>query len=492
MDLTTAILIAVIAFGIVCISIRILLKRFAAAASNQFHHTHTTPISRLGGVSLAFAFLGIALISFFYFPAGAERHRQELTIFGTALLMFLLGLVDDLKPLGAKKKLAGQIIIASLAYFGGIEITQFKNPFNGMTINLGWIGLPITVLWLVAITNVINLIDGIDGLAGGIGFFLMALLIYATSKVGGLPLVSAVGLCGALLGFLLYNFPPAKIYLGDSGAYFLGFVIGLLSIVSSHKGTITAALVAPAFALALPIIDVCLAILRRGLKGLPMFRPDKKHIHHRLQEMGLSRTRTVLVLYGFSLVFLSAAFAVFMLKEQWLPLVFGVVCFVTLIAARKFDFSREWFSVGKVLGNSLEMRKKTQYTLVFCRWIEMEAERCESIQSLWNDLNFIVHRVGFSKIELFLNDRVHRWVSPSLTGNGQGLQEIDHNLPHVPKMTLKFFADRERMPEKEFELMSELIAESWIVAVKKWEALHRLPVQIPAEQENVSAERQPA
>jgi UDP-GlcNAc:undecaprenyl-phosphate GlcNAc-1-phosphate transferase len=147
-------------------------------------------------------------------------------------------------------------------------------PFSATIIDLGNWGILITVLWLVGMTNLINLIDGADGLAGGICLMLMVLLAYVGHESGSFELLVS-GMAGALLAFLWFNFPPARIYLGDGGAYFLGFQIGLLAILSSHKGTVLAALVAPLFVLALPIIDTALAILRRGLRGLPIFRPDR-------------------------------------------------------------------------------------------------------------------------------------------------------------------------------------------------------------------------
>ena len=143
----------------------------------------------------------------------------------------------------------------------------------------------LTVLWLVGMTNLINLIDGVDGLAGGICLMLMGLLAYVGHDSGSYECLVS-GMAGALLGFLWFNFPPARVYLGDSGAYFLGFQIGLFSIISSHKGTIFAALVAPLFVLALPILDTTLAILRRGLRGLPIFRADRRHIHHHCSKWG--------------------------------------------------------------------------------------------------------------------------------------------------------------------------------------------------------------
>src|SRR5258707_2855404 len=150
-------------------------------------------------------------------------------------------------------------------------------------------------------------------------------------------------MAGALLGFLCFNFPPARVYMGDGGAYLLGFQIGLFSIASSHKGTIAAALIAPLFVLALPLLDMVLAILRRGLVGLPLFRPDRRHIHHRLPEMGLSRTRVVLSLYAVTLIFLAMGFAAFWSGGQLVPLLLGMAVLILFLCAGRLSFSRRWF-----------------------------------------------------------------------------------------------------------------------------------------------------
>jgi len=153
------------------------------------------------------------------------------------------------------------------------------------------------VVWLVGITNLVNLMDGVDGLAAGISFMLMILLVYVGHQNGTFALLAA-GMSGALLGFLKFNFPPARIYLGDGGAYFIGFQVAMFSLAGSQKGAILAALIAPLFVLAFPIADTAITVLRRGLRGLPVFRPDRGHIHHRLLDLGLSHVQTVLLIYG--------------------------------------------------------------------------------------------------------------------------------------------------------------------------------------------------
>ena len=241
---------ALLAFVTTQVLIPILRRRTAqacgATAARTFHHTHKTPVSRFGGLALAAAFVVVSVVGFIWFPADPVQTRTHIVIVVTSLAMFLLGFWDDVRPLGARKKLIGQVLIAVAVCFGGVQIETFQNPITYKIYQLGAWGWLITVLWLVALTNMINLIDGIDGLAGGIALMMMALLTYV--GLGGelqLPILVAVGMCGALLGFLRYNFPPAKIYMGDGGAYFLGFLIGILTLVHSQKGTIIAALIAP-------------------------------------------------------------------------------------------------------------------------------------------------------------------------------------------------------------------------------------------------------
>jgi UDP-GlcNAc:undecaprenyl-phosphate GlcNAc-1-phosphate transferase len=485
MDIFTAALFVGIGFLISWLTIPLIIKNSVAPAQSlknrKFHHTHKNPVPRFGGLALAIAFVAVAILIFYFFP-NSDKARTRLTILFTSLAMFALGFVDDIRSLGAKRKLFGQILIAATAFYCGIQVTSFKNPLTQVVYNLGIFALPVTVLWLVAMTNLINLIDGIDGLAGGVALMLMLLLMYVGfGSELVFPILCAAGICGALLGFLYYNFPPAKIYLGDGGAYFLGFLIGLLSINNSHKGTIAAAMIAPIFALALPIIDVSLAIMRRGLRGLPIFRPDRKHIHHRLQEFGHSRRRTVLLLYGVSLLFLAVAFGVCLLAKNWLPLLFGGLFLGLLALAKSFRFSWDWFSVGKVVGNSLEMRKEVQYVLHLGRWLELEAERCESISSLWKDYKFMLRKLHFSKVELHLDGAVYLWRTSESAGANEKLFRVRHELHGEHGMVLQFWSRSEMCSEEQFELMSELMAEAWMKATARWQTLHEQPLQIEVE-----------
>lgn len=457
--------------------------RFSVREEEWHHpHLHQPPVPRLGGVGLVGAFVGV-IVLFLCDVSHQPGEAAELSkIAGLSLAMFALGLWDDFRPLGAKWKFFGQLAIASAACFFGIGIQRVGLPFAGQTVELGfWGAWLVTLFWLVGMTNLINLIDGVDGLAGGIGLMLM-LLLAGGGGPGGVQFV-AVGMTGALLGFLCFNFPPAKIYMGDSGAYFLGFLIGCLTISNSHKGTVFAALTAPLFVLALPILDTSLAILRRGLRGLPLFRPDRRHIHHRLLEMGLSRRQLVLGLYAFTAVFLGLGLAVFWSHDQYLPILAGCAVLIILLAAGKLSFSREWFAVGRVLGGSLEMRAEIQYALHQTRWLAMEGARCKNIDSLWEDLVFVARKLGYVKVRLELDNAEKIWQSPDVAGADYSTSI--HPLPCGPNNVMELGAPcsapgGNKLSEADgtkFRILGDLVAEGWAKAAQVWEKTHRLPVR---------------
>jgi UDP-GlcNAc:undecaprenyl-phosphate GlcNAc-1-phosphate transferase len=441
---------------------------FSFSRGAQFHHApESKGIPRLGGLCLVAAFLASMGLGLWLHDFRPFASRDFWIIVGSSLAIFLVGIVDDLQPLGAKKKLAAQILIASSVYFFGLQINTFKNPFTQEGIELGSLALPITVLWLVAITNLINLIDGMDGLAGGIGVFLMALLAWVgMATENGFYSLVCVGTLGGLLGFLRYNFPPAKVYLGDGGAYFLGFLIGLLSIQTSNKGTVVAGLAAPAIALALPIIDTTLAILRRGFKGLPLFRPDLDHIHHRLMRRGFSRTRAVLVLYAFSVVALSFAIGVFLFSGQHMPIFAGMAA-MALIGLLSYWGLIPKLRSGFALAQSYwRLRSHSRYALSLSQWLQLEAERCRSVDCLWKEYEFVTRKLQFCEVHLRLRGEQRTW---RVTQGTESTFRRSHHFPGEREMSLEFFSRPDAMTLHQFEHVTELAAEAWLQAVARWE-----------------------
>jgi UDP-GlcNAc:undecaprenyl-phosphate GlcNAc-1-phosphate transferase len=195
-----------------------------------------------------------------------------------------------------------QLAIAGGLYWIGYRVDSIATPF-GQEIQLGWLALPFTVFWICGVINAVNLIDGLDGLAGGVAFSaLVTVFVVSTLHGDNLLALFAATLGGAVLGFLIYNFNPASIFMGDTGSMFLGLVLATMSIEANEKPSHAVALVVPIIALGLPIVDTLLAMARRAARGVPMFSADRGHIHHRLLDRGLSHRATVLVLYGVSVL----------------------------------------------------------------------------------------------------------------------------------------------------------------------------------------------
>jgi UDP-GlcNAc:undecaprenyl-phosphate GlcNAc-1-phosphate transferase len=460
---------------------KVTLRRVREARMD--HTEDGRAISRLGGVALAAAFVMIALEAAYWFPAGELKTRARVVIFCGSIAMFLLGFWDDLKPLGARKKLCGQILIAVAVGFSGLRIERFQIPWgHGAIYNMGLSSWVVTVVWLVAMTNIINLIDGIDGLAGGIGMMMMGLLVYLGFR-GELyfPILCAAGMFGALLGFLRYNFPPAKIYMGDGGAYFLGFLIGVLTLVNSQKGTVVAALIAPLFALALPILDVLLAIVRRGTKGLPIFRPDRRHIHHKLLASGFSRRRTLLTLYAVSSVCLLMAFSVFWSQGRLVPILFGCMFLLFLVAARSLGLVRDWLSPDGTLSNVMLVRKETRYALSLASWLELEAERCATPAELWSGFVFLAGKLGFARVQFVLEQGEPLvWARAEKPGAGDlQVRTLPVSLGNIK--AVEFAVEKSTMPLNIFEHLSDLACEAWVKAALRWEEVRRQPIQVDSQ-----------
>ena len=443
-------------------------KNHETVRAGEFHHEPTgEAVPRFGGVALAGTFVVAGLIYGAMFGWGALVRRESVTVLVASLAMFGVGLFDDIKPLGARKKLLLQIIIALGAYAAGIQVNTLKNPVSGLIVDLHSFGLILTVIWLVAMTNLVNLVDGIDGLAGGVSLMLMCLLAYVSPDGAPLLFVVATAMAGGLLAFLRFNFPPARIYMGDGGAYFLGFLIGAMTIANSHKGTVLAALIAPVIALGLPIIDTALAIIRRGLKGLPLFRADRKHIHHRLMQRGLSRTKTVLLLYAISVVFLLMAFAMFWSEQRYVPIIFGMVFLVFLFSLQGRAMGLDWLTVGRSIGNSREVRKQTQYVMALSCWLEMEAERQGTLAALWEDFIFVARKTGFTRAKVVFSDSHRAWTSEAHVPRAD-LREYVFEFNPGGRMLVLLQCSNDKFDHVILAHLSELTAEAWLKAVLRW------------------------
>lgn len=265
-------------------------------------HVHTMPVPRLGGVAIYVSFMSVAILGMVVpglLGRATPLHTKGMAgLLGPALIIFLLGLYDDVYSLKAPWKMAVETVAAVGLYAGGYGIHNLGLVHGGQT--LGWeYCLPLTVLWVLLITNAFNLIDGLDGLAAGSAVF-SAMVVFVMSLIvpNGFVAFLSIALAGATLGFLRFNFHPATIFLGDSGSLFIGFMLAALALAGSEKAPTIVAIAIPIVSLGFPILDVVLAVARRFVARKPLFDGDKSHIHHKLVGRGLSQRDAVLTLYA--------------------------------------------------------------------------------------------------------------------------------------------------------------------------------------------------
>ncbi len=295
---------------------------------------HVKIMPRLGGLAIFLSFIiGILIIH----PEG-EYH---LPIVIGSIIIILTGILDDVKEISPKLKLAGQIAAAAVVViYGGLKVEFINLPFGGI-IDFGYLSIPLTMIWIIGITNAINLIDGLDGLAGGVSS--IALLTIAGMSVvmnNGYVTIMALIVAASTIGFLFYNFHPAKIFMGDTGALFLGYIIGVLSLLG-YKNVTFISLIIPIIILGVPISDTFFAIIRRLVNRQPLSAPDKSHLHHCLLRSGFSHRQTVLLIYAMAAVFGLSAF-IFSQSTVWGSMIVILALLITIeIIVEKIGLVRE-------------------------------------------------------------------------------------------------------------------------------------------------------
>jgi UDP-GlcNAc:undecaprenyl-phosphate GlcNAc-1-phosphate transferase len=320
-----------------------LVRRFAlrigAVSTPGGRHVHRREVPRLGGIAMAFAWAVPVVWLAFRDPLAASaiaQHRLQLfaVVFGAAVVC-AVGAVDDARGVRPLYKLIAQVLLACFAFGCGFQIQAVQLPLFG-SFSMGVFALPVTVLWIVGVTNAVNLIDGLDGLAAGVAFF-AAFTSFVIASLSGSVFVALMmaALMGALVGFLFFNFNPARIFMGDSGSYFLGFVLATTALGGGlqQKASTAVSLLVPVLALGVPIFDTLFSMFRRLLERRPVFSADRGHVHHRLLDLGLTHKRAVVFLYGVSILLAAGAIAV-SLGRSWhvgLALLSVTVVFVGLV-----------------------------------------------------------------------------------------------------------------------------------------------------------------
>lgn len=333
------------------------VRRGLGLRGNTARGVHSRPTPRLGGLAIVAAFhLPLAGLVLLWPPARAafqEHLSVSLGLLLGGLAIAALGVYDDVRGARASRKLLVQVAVAVAMYAAGFRIDDVTNPFGG-TIDLGWLGLPFTVLWITGVVNAMNLVDGLDGLAGGVAFFaVLTTLVVALVQGDLLMVLCSASMAGAVLGFLRYNFNPASVFMGDTGSMFLGFVLAVTAIHAHEKASAAVAIAVPILALGVPIADTVLAMGRRAVRGAPIFSADRGHIHHRLLDRGLTHRQAVLVLYASASALAAGALALTFVNSRDAALVLGTFAALGFVGLRTLGF----FDLART-GEVLALRRR--------------------------------------------------------------------------------------------------------------------------------------
>lgn len=377
---------------------------------------HSKPIPRIGGL-VVFISTNLLMILVLQLDNRIGQIFRSMQIQIISLLVcssfiFAVGLIDDLHPMRAKSKLLAQLIAAIALTLVGIRIETI-NVANLFTINFGIFSYFITIFWILAITNAVNLIDGLDGLATGIcAIACITIGIFAFSGGQILMAVLMLAVLGSLTGFLFFNFNPAKIFLGDCGSMYLGFILATCSIICSLKSNTMVALALPVLALGLPIFDTTFSILRRYLGRWGIMSPDRGHLHHRLLDMGLHHRNVVIIMYAITA--LASGFGLFMIitHDGGTVAVFFSVIFLLTIVFRAFGAIRLREVIAKIKYKNL-ISKKTGRDIKVFENTSLELGRNNSFRKWWKTVSQAAEKADLLELELKISNenlRCHKFV----------------------------------------------------------------------------------
>lgn len=393
---------------------------------------HTRPVPRIGGVAVVIAFFAplVALAIYTNRISGFIYEDGRLVgalLVGTAGIV-ALGIYDDIRGADAKLKLAVQTAVAVVMWVAGFRIELLANPF-GDVIQINLLSLPLTVFWIVGVINALNLIDGLDGLATGVALMAVIVLFgvsYIDNAVLLCVLLAALG--GSLAGFLIFNFNPARIFLGDSGSMFLGFVLASISIWTQRKGATAAALLIPVLALGLPILDTALSVLRRVWRGTSPFKADREHLHHKLLALGLSHRGAVLTLYTVSGAFALGALALLDNDTTRRAISLSTVGVIVFILVRRVGLIGVPSVLKPAVQVSTDLRDRVRG---HCRAIR----GARSLEEVWAELSRLAPALACEEIKLawvqngtLERETVFRWKSAASQPKDRDISPEDWRL----------------------------------------------------------------
>ncbi len=408
---------------------------------------HERPVPRIGGVAIFVAAMTVIVAVLYIDNVIGEAFRarwlQMTTLLCTATFIFLIGLADDLRGLPARVKFSAELFAAIALCFVGIRIETIGLT-SDLSIPLGYAGCVLTVLWIVGVTNAVNLSDGLDGLAAGISTIacgvIAVLAIYGGNTIMA---ILALALVGSLTGFLVFNFNPAKIFMGDCGSLFLGYTIAASSVMCMTKSSAVVGLALPALALGIPIFDTLFSMLRRFLERRSLFAPDRSHFHHRLLDMGLRQRHAVLAIYLLTTLFTGLGLFMMICRDLSALIVFGCILILLMLVFRV---------VGAVhLRDTLAGLKK-KYALAQCckqevatfEYLELRFDQVHTENQWWEAICEAGQRMDFAWVSLTTTHpdgeiEQEIWKNPSLKTNGSRLVMMTVPLAKVNGEPLREF-----------------------------------------------------
>ena len=386
---------------------------------------HTRVVARAGGTAVLGSVLLVCAIGLLTFDfeaiASPDYYRPFLGLFAAMVGIWLLGLADDIFTLRGRQKLLVQVLIAGLLISCGFRIDHIQ--IFGYEAHLGLMSFPVSLVWLLATTNALNLIDGADGLCSTLGAIICGALGFLAYVNGHFAeAVISFAMCGALLGFLVYNFPPASIFLGDSGSLLIGMVTGALAIRCSLKGPTAVSFLAPLAILFLPLLDSAMAILRRKLTGRSIYTTDRAHLHHTLRGKGLSDRSLLAVVAMLSLITASGALAGQALGRDWIAPITVLVIFSMLVVTKAFGYAELILLARRGRHFAMSMLEPAKKTDKITRHKAIHLQGSRQWQSVWEVVVDFAETEGLCKVNLDLNVP---WLEEGFHGTWHRARQLD-------------------------------------------------------------------
>ena len=351
---------------------------------DNYRKVHKKPIPLVGGYAIFISTcLVVAFISFFKPQLFQVSENKDLWVFVLGCLMILLtGAYDDLKDMRPRYKALLQGLAATLLYFFGFAINKVSIPYLG-TVDFAMISYPMTIFWFMGCMNVINLLDGLDGLAGGVSLFAIITLTVSSANSGNsLGLTLNLIVIGALLAFLVFNFNPASIFLGDAGSMLLGFFIAAMSLKTNHKAETALTLAIPFIAIGLPVFDTIVAFLRRWSRRVPISSADRKHIHHVLLSSGLSTKSVVLILYAICIVFSSVSYLLILKRDGTAMIFLSIILFVAFLYAKRYGIINTDQIIKRIKEDRFENKRSSLAQIELEKALH-QFEKAETEDQVW-------------------------------------------------------------------------------------------------------------